>query len=193
MLWFDEKLYLAVVLKSILSFLFHWQNGATYRNLVLVLTYIRSSDAMPRDRSRFDSFLWFSQFNDWFFFGWFDFFFNTQIPFICRNEQFAQFKKSVFNIDIWLSNKIFPISMCPLVQPTCSHYFSNFYPLFDPKPNYIIQNTMIYHRFPLKIFFCPFFIKKKKEFRYSKNAKHVKVNFVDDVLAIDLKKIEGRW
>ena len=82
--------------------------------------------------------------------------------------------------------------MCPLVQPTCSHYFSNFYPLFDPKPNYIIQNTMIYHRFPLKIFFVLFLSRKKiKEFRYGKNAKHVKVNFVDDVLAIDLKKIEG--
>ena len=137
--------------------------GATYRNLVLVLTYIWSSDAMPRDRSRFDSFLWFSQFNDWFFFGWFDFFFNTQIPFICRNEQFAQFKKSVFNIDIWLSNKIFPTSMFPLVQPTCSHYFSNFYPLFDPKPNYIIF-TILWSiiEFHLRFFFVLLFLSKKK-------------------------------
>ena len=42
-----------------------------------------------------------------------------------------------------------------------------------------------------RIFFCPFYKKRKKEFLSSKNAKHVKVNFVDDVLAIDLKKIEG--
>ena len=48
---------------------------------------------------------------------------------------------------------------------------------------------MIY-RIPHRIFFCPFY-QKKKEFLSSKNAKHVKVNFVDDVLAIDLKKIEG--
>ena len=70
-------------------------------------------------------------------------------------------KKCFQHRNIWLSNKIFPTSMCPLVQPTCSHYFSNFYPLFDPKPNYIIQNTMIYHRFPLKIFFVLFLSKKK--------------------------------
>ena len=73
------------------------------------------------------------------------------------------------------------------------HYFSNFSPIWvqlESKANYTQSYDL--SNSTQDLFLSLFFIKKKKEFLSSKNAKHVKVNFVDDVLAIDLKKIEGR-
>ena len=182
------------MLKSILSILFHWQNGGYLpksrpRSYIHMIIWRDAARSIP---IRFVFVIFTIQWLIFLRMIWF-FFSTHKFHLYVEMSNLLNLKK-IFYIDIWLSNKIFPTSKCPLVQPTYSHYFSNFYPLFDPKPNYIIQNTMIYHRFPLKIFFVLFLSKKKiKEFRYGKNAKHVKVNFVDDVLAIDLKKIEGRW
>ena len=162
MLAFDEKLYLAMVLKSILSILFHWQNGG----------YLPKS----RPRSYIHMIIWRDaarSISIWFVFVIFTiqwliflrmiwFFFSTHKFHLYVEMSNLLNLKKIFYIDIWLSNKIFPTSKCPLVQPTYSHYFSNFYPLFDPKPNNIIfkilWSIIDFH----SRFFLSFFYQKKK-------------------------------
>ena len=139
MLWFDEKLYLAVVLKSILSILFHWQNGG-YLPKSRPRSYIHLYMIIWRDASRSIPirFVFVIFTIQWLIFLrviWF--FFNTQIPFICRNEQFAQFKKSVFNIYIWNGwvTKFF--------QHQCFHWFNqHVHTIFPIFTHCLIQNQI---------------------------------------------------